>query len=101
MNANPTIGRTNTVSALSVKICIAAIIEIAYAVFTRTWLRNHVQGIELELLTSAMRRWNRRCVLADVPRRDTQPRPPRGFDQAAAGSRWRGHCVGDSGSVSR
>ena len=42
-------------SALSVKVCIAAIIEIAYAVFTRTWLRNHAQGIELELLTSALR----------------------------------------------
>ena len=40
---------------LLLKVCIAAIIEIAYAVFTRTWLRNHAQGIELELLTSVLR----------------------------------------------
>jgi len=37
------------------KVCAAVIIEIAYAVFTRTWLRQHAQGVELELLTSALR----------------------------------------------
>jgi membrane protease YdiL (CAAX protease family) len=40
---------------VSARVCIAAIIEIAYAVFTRTWLRNHAQGVELELLTTALR----------------------------------------------
>lgn len=40
---------------MSVKVFIAAIIEIAYAVFTRTWLREHLQGIELELVVTALR----------------------------------------------
>ena len=52
---NTTLALVKTVSALSVRICIAAIIEIAYAVFTRTWLRDHAQGIELELLTTILR----------------------------------------------
>jgi membrane protease YdiL (CAAX protease family) len=38
-----------------VKVGAAAIIEVAYAVFTRTWLREHFQGVELELLVSALR----------------------------------------------
>jgi membrane protease YdiL (CAAX protease family) len=38
-----------------VKVGAAVVIEIAYAVFTRTWLREHFQGVELELLVSAVR----------------------------------------------
>ena len=37
------------------KVLAATLIEIAYALFTRTWLRHHVQGVELELLVSAVR----------------------------------------------
>jgi len=37
------------------KVGTAVIIEIAYALFTRTWLRQHAQGVELELLVSALR----------------------------------------------
>src|SRR5688500_4860135 len=37
------------------KLVTALIIEIAYAVFTRTWLRAHLNGVELELATSAVR----------------------------------------------
>lgn len=37
------------------KVIAAIIIEIAYAVFTRTWLREHAQGVELELVISALR----------------------------------------------
>ena len=37
------------------KVLAAIVIEIAYAVFTRTWLREHSQGVELELAISALR----------------------------------------------
>jgi len=37
------------------KIVTAIIIEIAYALFSRTWLRQHAQGVELELLISVLR----------------------------------------------
>ena len=40
---------------LSAKVVAAVIIEIFYALFTRTWLRQYAQGIELELLISAFR----------------------------------------------
>jgi membrane protease YdiL (CAAX protease family) len=38
-----------------VKVGAAVIIEIAYGVFTRTWLRERFQGVELELLVSVVR----------------------------------------------
>jgi membrane protease YdiL (CAAX protease family) len=38
-----------------VKVGAAVIIEIAYALFTRTWLRAHFEGVALELLVSAVR----------------------------------------------
>lgn len=37
------------------KVTVAVIVEIGYAIFTRTWLSKHVQGTELELLTTALR----------------------------------------------
>lgn len=40
---------------LTAKVVAAAIIEISYALFTRTWLRQHAQGVELELFISAFR----------------------------------------------
>ncbi len=40
---------------LIVKVIAAIIIEIVYAVFTRTWLREHAQGIALELFITAFR----------------------------------------------
>jgi membrane protease YdiL (CAAX protease family) len=36
-------------------IIAAIIVEVAYAVFTRTWLPKHAQGVELELAISALR----------------------------------------------
>jgi membrane protease YdiL (CAAX protease family) len=38
-----------------VRLAIAAVLEIVYAVFTRTWLRAHFSGIELELWVTACR----------------------------------------------
>lgn len=37
------------------KVFVAAVIEIAYAVITRTWFRQHLDGIYLELAVSAFR----------------------------------------------
>lgn len=37
------------------KIFIAVVIEIAYAVITRTWFRQHLDGVDLELAVSAFR----------------------------------------------
>jgi len=37
------------------KVALAAVVEVAYGVFTRTWLSRHFQGVELELLITALR----------------------------------------------
>jgi len=37
------------------KLAVAAALEIAYAIFTRTWLREHLQGAQLEVAVSACR----------------------------------------------
>jgi membrane protease YdiL (CAAX protease family) len=37
------------------KVMLATVVEVAYAVFTRTWLRQHFDGVYLELTVSAFR----------------------------------------------
>lgn len=37
------------------RLAVAIVLEIAYAVFTRTWLRAHASGIELELCVTGCR----------------------------------------------
>jgi membrane protease YdiL (CAAX protease family) len=37
------------------RLLVAAIIEVAYAIFTRTWLSDHYSGVTLELLTTGCR----------------------------------------------
>jgi membrane protease YdiL (CAAX protease family) len=37
------------------RLLVAAAIEVAYAIFTRTWLADHYSGVTLELLTTACR----------------------------------------------
>ena len=40
---------------MSIRVLIAAIIEITYAVLTRTWLREQLNGVDLELAVTAAR----------------------------------------------
>jgi membrane protease YdiL (CAAX protease family) len=47
--------RSPRIEPSPLKVGAAVVIEIAYAVFTRTWLRERFQGVELELLVSAVR----------------------------------------------
>jgi membrane protease YdiL (CAAX protease family) len=47
--------RSPRIEPSPLKVGAAVVIEIAYAVFTRTWLRARLQGVELELVVSAVR----------------------------------------------
>jgi len=40
---------------MPIRVLLAVVIELAYAVGTRTWLRAHVEGVERELLVSVCR----------------------------------------------
>lgn len=48
-------GTYRAIAVMPIKVFIAAIIEIAYCVFTRTWLQAHAQGVELELMITGLR----------------------------------------------
>ncbi|MBN1614168.1 MAG: CPBP family intramembrane metalloprotease, partial [Deltaproteobacteria bacterium] len=65
------------------KVLIAAIVEIAYAVFTRTWLHDQLNGATLELAVTAVRLvtvalyWAlfRQVILSRIPRSGTVKLP--------------------------
>lgn len=65
------------------RVVLAAAVEIAYAVFTRTWLTRHFHGIELELLITSIRivtavfYWNifREVVRARTPSHSSLRQP--------------------------
>jgi membrane protease YdiL (CAAX protease family) len=43
------------IMSMPLRVLIAAIVEITYAVFTRTWLRDQLSGAELEIAVTATR----------------------------------------------
>jgi membrane protease YdiL (CAAX protease family) len=64
-------------------LAIAGIIEVTYAIFTRTWLRTYATGVELELLKSLLRLGSalaywwlfRDLILSRRPRREQLVHP--------------------------